>query len=197
TGPIDDAFMSSFIFVRPTGKAFNEKLGDWTQAEFSHATKMWRDVFRGDAPARDDTFVTDQDIASKNLVLWGDPSSNKLLSKIFRRLPLKWDKQKLVFNGQTYDAKHHAPILVFPNPLNPDRYIVINSGIDFRNDAYGSNALQTPKLPDWAIIDLDTPPGPRWPGRIAAAGFFDEAWRPERGVHAASTFAEPEASKIR
>jgi pimeloyl-ACP methyl ester carboxylesterase len=178
TGPIDDAFMSSFIFVRPTGKPFNEKLGDWTQAEFSHATKMWRDIFRGDAPAEDDTTVSDQDIASKNLVLWGDPSSNKLLSRILRRLPLKWDKQKLVCNGQTYDAKNHTPILVFPNPLNPERYIVINSGIDFRNDAYGSNALQTPKLPDWAIIDLDTPPGPRWPGRIAAAGFFDEEWRP-------------------
>ena len=50
--------------------------------------------------------------------------------------------------------------------------------IDFRNDAYGSNARQTPKLPDWAIIDLDTPPGPRWPGRVVAAGFFDEEWRP-------------------
>jgi len=45
---------------------------------------------------------------------------------------------------------------------------------DFRTDAYGSNAKQTPKLPDWALIDLDTPPGPRWPGRILDAGFFDE-----------------------
>ena len=79
--------------------------------------------------------------------------------------------------GKTYPAEQHAPILVFPNPLNPARYIVLNSGIDFRADGYGNNALQTPKLPDWAVVDLLTPPGPRWPGRIADAGFFDEKWK--------------------
>ena len=31
-----------------------------------------------------------------------------------------------------------------------------------------------PQLPDWAIVDLRTPPGPRWPGKIVDAGFFDE-----------------------
>jgi len=34
-----------------------------------------------------------------------------------------------------------------------------------------------PKLPDWAIVDLDTPPNPLWPGKIVAADFFDEAWQ--------------------
>jgi hypothetical protein len=37
--------------------------------------------------------------------------------------------------------------------------------------------LQTPKLGDWAVIDLSEPPGPLRPGRIAAGGFFDEMWR--------------------
>jgi len=54
---------------------------------------------------------------------------------------------------------------------------VLNSGIDFREHAYGTNALQIPKLPDHAVIDLREPPGARWPGRIADAGFFDESWR--------------------
>jgi hypothetical protein len=54
---------------------------------------------------------------------------------------------------------------------------VLNSGIDFRSDAYGSNAKQTPKLPDWAMVSLDSPPDRRWPGKIVAAGFFDERWR--------------------
>ena len=177
TGPVDDAFMSSFVFVRPTGNPLNAKLGGWVQAELDHATKMWRDIFRGDAQVKDDTAVSDEDIASKNLVLWGDPTSNRLLAKMLKRLPLKWSAEKLTFQGQTYDAAHHAPILIFPNPLNPKHYVVLNSGIDFRNDAYGSNALQTPKLPDWAIIDLDTPGGPRWPGKVTVAGFFDERWR--------------------
>jgi hypothetical protein len=177
TGPIDDAFMSSFVFVRPSGKPLNDKLGSWAQAEIEHATKMWRGLFRGDAQVIDDTAVSDADLASKNLVLWGDPSSNRLLAKMLKRLPLKWTAEKLTFKGQDYEASHHAPIFIFPNPLNPQRYIALNSGIDFRNDAYGSNALQTPKLPDWAIIDLDTPPGPKWPGKVVTAGFFDEQWQ--------------------
>jgi hypothetical protein len=84
-----------------------------------------------------------------------------------------------VFNGHTYEAGHVVPILIFPNPLKPEHYVVLNSGMDLRNDAYGSNALQTPKLPDWAIIDLDVPPGPRWPGGVLEAGFFNEQWRLE------------------
>jgi hypothetical protein len=175
-GPIDAAFMSSFVFVRPTGRPLHERLGQWTKDELAGAIKMWRDVFRGDAPIEDDASLSDGD-TSRNLVLWGDPSSNKLIAKILPRLPLQWTAEKLVFNGHTYDARHVVPIFIFPNPLRPDRYIVLNSGMDLRGDAYGSNALQTPKLPDWAILDLDTPPGPRWPGRILEAGFFNERWQ--------------------
>ena len=138
---------------------------------------MWRDIFRGDAPVKDDTAITAADIAANNLVLWGDPSSNKVLAKLLPQLPLKWDGKTLEFRGYKLDAAHHAPILILPNPLNPRRYIVLNSGMDFRDEAYGTNALQVAKLPDWALIDLRTPPGPRWPGLVVDAGFFDESWR--------------------
>ena len=177
TGPIDHAFVDRFLFVRPTGKPLNEALEMWVAGELTHAKKMWRDIFRGDAPAKDDSDITDEDIAHSNLVLWGDPSSNKVLAKVLSKLPLKWDAQTIEFRGYKLDAAHHAPILIFPNPLNPSRYVVLNSGIDFRDEAYGTNSLQTPKLPDWAIIDLRTPPGPRWPGLVYDAGFFDEQWK--------------------
>jgi hypothetical protein len=177
TGPIDDAFMSEFLFVSPSGFAMNDRVGAWASSELASAVKMWRDIFRGEAPVKKDTEITNEDIKSNNLILWGDPSSNVVLRRLVDRLPIKWTKTTLEFRGQTHDPKHYAPILIFPNPLNPKRYVVINSGIDFRNDAYGSNALQTPKLPDWAIIDLDTPTTTRWPGKIAAAGFFDEQWK--------------------
>jgi hypothetical protein len=180
SGPIDDAFMDPFLFVRPTGKPWHEKVGAWTEAELRHATKMWRDIFRGDVLVKDDVAVTEEDIATRNLVLWGDASSNALLARILAggKLPIAWDARTLTFRGKEYDAAHHAPVLVFPNPLSPQpRYIVLNSGIDFRQEAYGTNSLQTPKLPDFAIIDLREPPGPRWPGKIAVAGFFDAAWK--------------------
>ncbi len=180
SGPIDDAFMEPFLFVRPTGQPLNAKVGAWAAAELAHATKMWRDLFRAELAVKDDTAVTDEDIANRNVVLWGDATSNRLLAKMLatKKLPLTWDARSLTFRGQTYDAAHHAPVLVFPNPLSPQqRYVVLNSGVDFRDEAYGTNSLQTPKLPDYAIIDLREAPGARWPGKIADAGFFDEAWK--------------------
>ena len=188
-GPIDHAFMSSFLFVRPTGKALNDTVGAWAKAELDHATEFWRRVFRGDAPVTDDTAITAHDIETKNLVIWGDPSSNAVLRKMADLsvretghsgdplgLPYQWNADTLIFNGVKYDAAHHAPILIFPNPLNPQRYIVLNSGPTFREEALLNNSDQTPKLPDWAIVNLDTPPDGKWPGQIIDAGFFDEQW---------------------
>lgn len=177
TGPVDDAFVAPFLFVRPSGRPLNPEVGTWVESELTAARNLWRDVFRGDARVVADRAVSEADIANHNLILWGDPSSNAVLAKIVAQLPVKWDAKELVFRGRTYDAKNHAPILVFPNPLNPARYIVLNSGITFRTEGYGNNAHQTPKLPDWSIVDLRTPPGPRWPGKIVDAGFFDESWK--------------------
>ncbi len=180
SGPIMDAFMEPFLFVRPTGQPLNSQVGAWVDAELRYASKMWRDIFRGQVVVKDDTAVTADDLASKHLVLWGDASSNRLLAKMLatKKLPIAWDAKALTFRGKSYDPAHHAPVLIFPNPLSPQqRYVVLNSGVDFRDEAYGTNSLQTPKLPDYAIIDLREAPGPRWPGKIVDAGFFDAAWR--------------------
>ncbi len=175
-GPIDDAFMESFLMVRPTGQPLNDRVGAWADAELRHATEHWRRQFRGEAPAKNDSDVTDEDIASNNLVLWGDPSSNTLLAKIAGQLPIRWDAQGVRTPDANYPADRYVPLLIYPNPLNPKRYVVVNSGFTFREYDYLSNARQTPKLPDWAIVDLTVPVSSRVPGGIANAGFFGEQW---------------------
>lgn len=175
-GPVDHAFMSSFVFVRPTGSAFHEKTGSWAKGELDHAIGFWRKVFRGEAPVKDDTAVTEADIANSNLVLWGDPSSNAVLRKILPELPLGWDQTKLTLGGREYPGGDTMPVLIFPNPLNPAKYIVLNSGPTFREDALLNNSQQIPKIPDWAMIDVNTPADGKWPGKVVKAGFFDEGW---------------------
>ncbi len=176
-GPIDDAFMDRFIMVRPLGKSPNAKVEAWVEHEFAHAVEHWRKQFRGDAPVKDDTALTDADIADANLILWGDPTSNKVLSRLADKLPIRWDANGVQVGDQTYAADHHVPVLVFPNPLNPKRYVVLNSGFTYREYDYLNNARQTPKLPDFAVVDVHVPPSSRWPGKIVTAGFFDEQWR--------------------
>jgi poly(3-hydroxybutyrate) depolymerase len=175
-GPIDDAFMSGFLMVRPTSTATHEAIQKWAQAEQERAIHEWRTQFRGDAQVKDDTAVTDADIAENNLILWGDPRSNKVLARIADKLPIQWTGDSVTLGTRRFAAADHALVMIYPNPLNPKKYVVLNSGFTFRESAYSNNSLQIATLPDYAVVDVNTPPGPEWPGKIAAAGFFGERW---------------------
>jgi dienelactone hydrolase len=181
-GPIDDAFMDSFIVVKPTGTSNYPKVADWVKQEGDHAVEHWRRHFRGEARVKDDKDITDADIAGSNLILWGDPESNAVLKKIADKLPIRWEGDKIVAGSKSFPAETHSPILIYPNPLNPLKYVVLNSGFTYRDYDYLNNARQVPKLPDWAIIDVTTPPDARKPGKVVAADFFGESWelRPSR-----------------
>ena len=175
-GPIDDAFMDRFAMVLPSGEALSAATGAWVASEADRARREWRRHYRGEAPVLQDSAVTDRDIADANLVVWGDPRSNRFLARIADRLPVRWSDAGLIVNGKTYAADSHMPVLIFPNPLNPSRYVVLNSGFTFREYDYLNNARQTPKLPDWAVIDVRQAPGPRYPGKFIDGGFFGERW---------------------
>lgn len=176
-GPIDDALLRPFLVVIPSGRSASPKVERWVQFEMAHFFDRWRRLFRGDARSKVDTAIDDRDLQRYNLIVWGDPDSNRLLARLADKLPLLWTTEQVKLGGEGFAATHHVPVMVFPNPLAPDRYLVINSGMTFREGHDTSNSVQTPKLPDWAIVDLDTPPDAYRPGKIAAAGFFDEQWR--------------------
>jgi len=181
-GPIDDAFMSSFVFVKPSGKAANSLVEKWTQQELAHAVEHWRRHFRGQPRLLADTEIGEVELSQHNLILFGDPSSNQVLAKIADKLPIKWGEEQIQAGNRTWGSDQHALIAVYPNPLNPKRYVVLNSGFTFREYDYLNNARQVPKLPDWGIVDLTTPPHTRGPGKIVDADFFGEQWelRPPR-----------------
>jgi hypothetical protein len=176
-GPVDDAFLDGFVFVSPTGIPLAPGVANWVADEEKHAIAEWRRQFRGDAQVRLDRDITEADIAANNLILWGDPSSNRILSRIADKLPVRWTAGGLLVGTQRYTNETHVPIMIYPNPLNPKKYVVLNSGFTFREFDYLNNARQIPKLPDYAVVDITTPPNDRHPGRIVLAGFFDEDWK--------------------
>ncbi len=176
-GPIDDAFMDSFVFVRPTGEEPQPAVKQWVTSELDRAIREWRRQFRGEARVKDDSAINDADIAGANLVLWGTPRSNSVLKRIADKLPIRWEDDQIVVGEQKFPADQHALILICPNPLNPERYVVLNSGFTYREYEYLNNARQIPKLPDWAVVDLRTPPDSQAPGKIVASDFFDEHWQ--------------------
>ncbi|MFN7928652.1 MAG: prolyl oligopeptidase family serine peptidase [Blastocatellia bacterium] len=175
-GPIDDAFLDRFIIVRPTGKAKSEAVAAWVQTEMNRAIQQWRSQFRGEAIVKDDTAITAEDIASSNLILWGDEVSNAVYAKI-AATPVfsQFAARTAAWQQERFAPDKHVLLMIYPNPLNPKRYIVLNSGFTFREDN-ASNARQTPKLPDWAFVDITSPATARSVGRVVEAGFFDEQW---------------------
>jgi len=176
-GPIDDAFMDRFLFVMPTGQGASTKLDTWVDQQRNDAVLQWWRQFRGEALVKDDVSVTQDDIENCHLILWGDPTSNQILRRIQSKLPFEWKGKSFRIGDQNHSTDERAPVMIYPNPLNPSRYIVINSGFTFSAFSDGSNSLQIPKLPDWAILDLNAPPESKYPTGVVNAGFFNESWQ--------------------
>lgn len=170
-GPIDDAFTTSFLCVVGTSQPWNQGAEAFSRLELDRFRKEWKRYFRGELPVKPDTEITDQDLAGKNLVLFGDPGSNKLIRQAMPSMPFQWAKDQILWQGVKYDGKNHLPVLIQPSPFSPGRYVVFNSGHTFREaDLKGTNALLYPRLGDYSLINLKNG------GKPLASGLFDENW---------------------
>ncbi len=151
-GPIDDAFMEPFVCVLPSGTAWSEPQAAWAKWTYDRFAREFDKWMRGRVPSIKDNEVTDELIADKNLILFGDPGSITVLAKVLQDLPVKWTKETIEVSGKKYDTRQHGLCLIYPNPLNNDRYVVINSGHTMHDAEFiGTNALLFPRLGDIAI----------------------------------------------
>ncbi len=184
-GPIDDAFATPFLCVRSTGTPWNPAVGAWADASLRRFAYEWARCMRGDLPVKNDTDVTEADVRTKHLILFGDPGSNQWIAKALPKLPLTWTRDEVKFGTESHAAKDHAPVLInaSPFPGAGDRYVVINSGHTFHEKEFAAfNYLLFPRHGDWAVMRL-SPGAETWkPGLTAfpeeaiRAGYFDEGW---------------------
>lgn len=177
-GPIDDAFMSSFVCVRGTGTPWNEtsqQWANWTLDRFAQEFAQW---MRGEIQIVDDTAVDEKLLATNHLILFGDPSSNAVLKKIVGDLPLKWTKESIRIGNQEWSSADHGLSLIFPNPLNPSKYVVINSGQTFHEKEFRStNAMLFPRLGDIAVQKFTAGKSGGFDEQTVWADIFDANWR--------------------
>jgi predicted esterase len=177
-GPIDDAFTDSFLCVSGSGKAWNPQVQNYANADLKRFTEEWEQFYRGKLQVKKDVDVNESDIANRNLILFGDPGSNSLIGHVLDGLPLKWTKESLVFNGKTYDSASHVPVMIYPSPINLNRYVVLNSGHTFHAaDFLGTNALLYPRLGDFAILKPTPTPNDSLGVEVVDAGLFDDFWK--------------------
>jgi len=177
-GPIDDAFMSPFLCVSASGQTDNaahKEWVDWTQQRFVTEFDQW---MRADVRFIKDSEVNDDLIEGKHLVLFGDPQSNAVLKKIVKDLPIQWDADKIVVNGKTFNTQDHALSMIYPNPLNPHKYVVINSGHTFHEkDFKASNSWLFPRLGDIAVQKFTKRNDGGFDEEIVWAANFNSGWK--------------------
>lgn len=177
-GPIDDAFMDSFLCVRGTGEPWNAGIQAFAEDNLKRFQDEWSKYMRGDLPVKDDQDVTEEDMAGRHLILFGDPSSNALIAQVLDRLPLQWTREQIQLGGKSYASAAHVPVLIYPTPLSTNlRYVVLNSGHTFHAvDFQGTNALLYPRLGDYAILRLAAHRNPIT-AETVRAGLFDDHWQ--------------------
>jgi len=186
-GPIDDAFMLPFVCVRGTGTPWNDAQAAWADWTLERFSGEFDKYLRGTVPVVNDSELTNEMMHEKNLILFGDPGSNAVLAKIVDRLPVRWTKSTLEVGGQKYDPAIHGVSLIYPNPLAPRKYVVVNSGHTFHAaDFENSNAWLFPRLGDIAVQKFEKQEG-GYKETIAWADFFNSSWKLPSGLapHAA------------
>jgi hypothetical protein len=176
-GPIDDAFIDPFLLVRPTGTPWNAAVNAQALKTLARFDRLWGKYFRGHPFVKDDRDVTAADIANYHLVLFGDPGSNRMMARVLAqtkgRLPVKWSRSSVTLAGQSYAAGEIYPALVYPNPLNPKKYVVLNTGLTIAEREYNGD-YGMPQWGDWALVKVN--PSAELPD-LVTAGFFDDSWK--------------------
>ena len=129
SGPIDDFQFDRFLFVYGT-------LGDEPQKTALAALgKKFSNWGLGTAfEVKADADVTAADLQQAHVLLIGTPKNNSLLAKMADRLPLRWTETGLQMGTPVVDGAGAGACLIYPNPLAPERYVVIITAVD--NDGY-------------------------------------------------------------
>ena len=96
-----------------------------------------------------------------------------MLARIQKKLPVDLGKGIVRLDKREFRGENIAVAMIYPNPLNPNRYVVIHSGTAAQAIFY---AAHLPELvPDYVIYDAST-----WPRKgglvlddrsVLAAGF--------------------------
>ncbi len=172
-GPIDDAFLDPFILVKPTGVPWNKAVNDQSLRTMERFDRLYARFFRAHPRIVEDKDLRPADIAKYHIVLFGDPGSNSWISKLLGKLPLEWTNDQLTMNGRSFPASKHFPVLIYPNPLNQRRYVVINSGLTIEDREYRGD-YGMPRLGDYAV--MKSKDGVEV-GELILAGLFDGAWK--------------------
>jgi pimeloyl-ACP methyl ester carboxylesterase len=114
-GPVWDAFTDPYAVVWPSSSR---------DQEFCSISAQVAKSLANGAPCFSDINMPESLIDTHNLILLGTAASNKWLSRICGKLPVEIEHGRITADGRRYEGRDMGLILIYPNPLNPKRYVV-------------------------------------------------------------------------
>jgi len=186
-GPVEHAFMSPFLVVSADNVGAKEK--DLMRAAAKQAADelvaLWRYRFAVPCRRKPANEVTNADIAGLNLVLIGGPEQNSLTRRVLdSRLIIALEGEAIRISGRQYAGPNAGATVCCPNPLNPQRYVVIIAGTTPR--AYADINVRFGNWFDWVGYDyrrhydfavFDDFTNGHSPESFLVWGFFNEQWQ--------------------
>ena len=179
-GPVGDLFLGSFLLVRGTTSG-DEWEREVIRRQVEARAHDWQRMYHCRPRVKDDTEVTDEDIAAHNLVLYGGPDANALTKRIARKLPIRIERDRIRVGRQSFRGSDVGVTLCYPNPLSPERCVAVFAGLsadalDQINNRFGNwfgwGPYDNYEWFDYAVFDGRT----RSPETFLCVGFFDQAW---------------------
>jgi len=178
-GPILDAMNSGFLLIYGSIGSETETAVNREEAEiYSRQWSSWQHV-----PCRIkmDTRATAEDIQKYNVVLIGNPGSNAVFKRIQDDLPIQIQEEAIVLGNHRYSGEHVGLAMIYPNPLNQNRYVVVLSGSSWKGTSGVMKRIGSEF--DYIIFDERTLGINLLQGNISIdgtsllCGFFDQNWQ--------------------
>ena len=109
----------------------------WTMVRPSKGDEATKKLYGNLFPewSRPDTKVDETLIENNHLVVWGGPDMNAFCARVADRLPVKIEKGKFTIGKRVYDQPGQSVRFLCPNPLNPNRYLIVYAWNDFKTAA--------------------------------------------------------------
>ena len=152
-GPIVDAYQAPFLYVYGTGSP-NQYENDVIAKTTQDVVDKWKLLRERIVPIKKDVQVTDEDVKNFNLILYGNERSNKFWQKIAKDLPIRITDEAIIVGDRKYSTYDEGAIFVAPNPLNPNKYVLIYGALTYHGFPH-MNAVQA-SATDFVIFNTAT-----------------------------------------
>jgi len=152
SGPIQDVLFDSFVVsvANPTDAERNRAWAAAADQAFDWTNRLTA----GDVPMIPADQVTQELMQRSHLICIGDTTDHPLLADLVGKVPLHAEAGRVYLDGQPLAESLAAFVMIYPNPLVPDRYIVICSGRPGAVGRLAGMALTPPYLNPEPVEDV-------------------------------------------